>query len=168
MLNRKITATLLAAVSLGAAGSLSGPVASAEAGPVWLTTQDLFHFPAWSPDSQRCIERTERNGKKGIRLAEGVYSLGPFVVHASHPDSDDRAIREDIPLGSGRYQWSVCRWWSAKFQQYQFSTTLRRGSRTISKRNELSGDHNFGDGVYKWGGRLEFTGQLGLTHPSHR
>lgn len=155
---RVLFAPLVAALALALAGSLAGPAARADAA-TWLATKDVFHFPAWSPNGSRCIGRS-------IRLAEGYYSHGPFLVSMRHRDRPDMYKGEDIGIRAGWYGWKVCRWWNSEFRQYRVSSTLSRGAWERRRVNELSSSRVYGDGLYEWGGRLEFTEPFGLTHPS--
>ena len=34
------------------------------------------------------------------------------------------------------------------------------------RRNSLEAPYQFGEGLYEWGGRLEWTGAMGVTTPS--
>ena len=155
---RTYIVTFAAALALASIGSLAGSPARADAAS-WLTTRDVFHFPAWAPNGSRCISRW-------IRLREGYYSNGAFLVSMRHRNSPDMYKGRDIGVTpSARYAWKACRWWSSKYRQYFVSSKLSRGSWQHRRVNELNSNHAFGDGLYEWGGRLQFTGPLGVTHP---
>ena len=76
-----------------------------------------------------------------------------------------------MPLLDGSYTWKVCRWW--RNGAYQMRTGVwRTGTASSSGQSALNtlnlNYHHNVDGVFEWGARLLQTGQLGLTHPSHR
>ncbi len=118
------------------------PAARADAA-AWLATKDVFHFPAWSPNGSRCIDRS-------IRLAQGYYSHGAFLVSMRHRDRPNTYKGEDIGIWGGWYTWKVCRWWNREFRQYRVSSTLSSGPwehRRVNELNSSSAREQYGRGA---------------------
>jgi hypothetical protein len=159
---KRFGASLAAAVALALTGSLATAAPPADA--YYLRATDLYHFPAWAPDGQVFLPR---KGGRWLRLKEGYFQHGAYFAHTGHRDLPDLAEDRIGITAPGMYRWRVHRWWSKHYQQYYVKSKLSGGSLPEPSIviNELSGNHVYGDGMYEWGGRLAYDGEIGATSP---
>ena len=155
-------ASLAAAFAFGAAGSLAGAAAPADA--FYLKSTDatpdhhlnILRFPPRNPGFRPCIGRP-------VTLRADEYLHSAYTVSESHrtdPDLDEEQLTVRVPT---TYNWEACRGWNSHIHDYQIRSTLRRrGVVSSTILNTFSRDplsepgpiHVYGNGNYEWGGRI--------------